>query len=258
MKRLLVVTSIFGALSGWGLSARAQSIEVLLSIANPNVICNEFEATVWVKERTKPQYDVGLMRAPKQQFNLDECSKPGTRVGIRPNSFSYRTPPEQFCTAGEISFQLQRRDFSCEAAKGIDYAYRKPQTRSLAVAMIDAADRDNAADAAFASNELLARLKGELPGEVTTELESYYAIQTGLAVQAALNQPVNKDNWTRFDPNQNKVVLTGNGVDGLKEFQRIRNLPQTGQADWMTLQTLSGKSYGDLNKGYGAIVGPTS
>lgn len=257
MKRLVVVTSVLGIFSGWGAPAIAEPIEVLLSIANPRIICNDFEATVWIKERTTPKYDVALMNATKQQFML-ECGKPGTRVGIRPSSFSYRTPPEQFCTGGEISFQLQLRDFSCAAAKGLDYAYQNPQTRPLAVAVIDASERKSAADAAFASNELLARMRGTLPVEATAELESYYADQTRLAVQSALNQPQNDESWTRFDPNQNKVVFTGNGVDGLKEFQRIQNLPETGQADWKTLQALSGKSYNDLNKGYGAVIGPNS
>ena len=257
MKQFFVLAFTAGVLSGWGTSAKAEPIEVLLSISNPKVICNDFEATVWIKERTAPKYDVALMNSTKQQFML-ECSKPGTRVGIRPNSFSYRTPPEQFCTAGEISFQLQLRDFSCAAAQGLDYAYKNPQTRSLAVAVIDASERNSPADAAFASNELLARIGSELPDEAASELGSFYADQTRRAVQSALNEPVDDDSWTMFDPNQNKVVFTGNGVDGLKKFQRIQKLPETGQADWMTLQALSGKSYGDLNNGYGAVIWPNS
>ncbi|MBX2831317.1 MAG: hypothetical protein KTR23_09080 [Rhodospirillales bacterium] len=234
-------------------SANADPVEIQLVISNPEIICGDFSATVWLKKANAPNFDIALMNSSRETIRLEECGL-GTKVGIKPNSVRYRDPKGKFCTAGEMPFRLQARDISCKTALALNEGITREETKSVALAVIDALDRNSPAEAAFASNELLARLKGTLPNDAIADLSSFSVSQTSLAMaepEVAHDQTTPSE-WTYFDQNQGKVVFSPAGVDRLKNYQINQNIPETGKADWKTLEALSGKNINDLNNGYGA------
>jgi hypothetical protein len=232
MKATTLATLLISVTVGMGGSAGVLAQDPQAIVVKRITVVDELARPVMATLNLLDAANKETFFADTDESGVAEPNKPcpvGTRVRIYPAVPRYLAPARYPPCLAEMRIPLRRAGVAIEMAKIADTAFKEGKFGRAAMVYSDAAYRLSTTDAVTAE-----KLEIKVYESVAKKFEGI--------------------KFYDYDSEQNKTVLTTEGIGALRNFQTKNSLPVTGQLDFQTTQKLAAEPvFPHIRSAYEAI-----